>query len=65
MYFFLKNLLFKITLLQDLGIINMYHCHVYNTVENIGSGALSGKMLLVRIVENNKIDNYLRAGQVK
>ena len=24
-----------------------------------GSGALSGKMLLVRIVENNKIDDYL------
>ena len=27
-----------------------------------GSGALSGKMLLIRIVENNKIDAYLRAG---
>ena len=27
-----------------------------------GSGALSGKMLLVRIVENNKIDTYFRAG---
>ncbi len=24
-----------------------------------GSGALSGKMILVRIVENNKIDDYL------
>ena len=31
----------------------------------IGSGALAGKMLLVRIVENNKIDAYLRAAQVK
>ena len=31
----------------------------------MGSGALSGKMLLVRIVENNKIDAYFRAGQVK
>ncbi len=30
-----------------------------------GSGALSGKMLLVRIVENNKIDAYFRAGRVK
>ena len=29
----------------------------------IGSGALSGKMLLVRIVENIKIDDYL--GQVR
>ncbi len=28
-----------------------------------GSGALSGRMLLVRIVENNKIDDYL--GQVR
>ena len=27
-----------------------------------GSCALSGKMLLVRIVENNKIDAYYRAG---
>ncbi len=27
-----------------------------------GSGALSGTMLLVGIVENNKIDNYFRAG---
>ncbi len=30
-----------------------------------GSGALSGKMLHVSIVENNKIDHYFRAGQVK
>ncbi len=28
-------------------------------VNLIGSGALSGKMLLERIVENNKIDDYL------
>ena len=27
-----------------------------------GSGALSGKMLLVRIAENNKINAYFRAG---
>ncbi len=27
-----------------------------------GSGALSGKMWLVRIVENNKIDAYFRSG---
>ncbi len=31
----------------------------------MGSGALSGKMLLVRNVENNKIGEYLTAGQVK
>ncbi len=28
----------------------------------VGSGALPGKMLLVRIIENNKIDSYFRAG---
>ena len=31
-------------------------------VKKIGSGALSGKKLLVRIIENNKIDAYFRAG---
>ena len=28
----------------------------------LGSGAHSGKMLLVRIIENNKIDAHIRAG---
>ena len=28
-----------------------------------GSGALSGRMMLIRIVENNKIDDYL--GQIR
>ena len=28
----------------------------------LGSGALSGKMLLIRIMENNKIYAYLRSG---
>ena len=28
----------------------------------LGSGALSGKILLVRIIENNKIDAYFRTG---
>ncbi len=28
----------------------------------IGSGALTGKMFLVKIVENIKIDVYFRAG---
>ncbi len=28
----------------------------------VGSGALSVKMLLVRIIENNKIDAYFRVG---
>ncbi len=30
----------------------------------MGSGALSGKMLLIMIVENNKIDAYFRAGRL-
>ena len=28
----------------------------------MGSGALCGKMLLVRIIENNEIDAYFRPG---
>ena len=32
---------------------------MYTRMYQLGSGALSGKMLLVRIVENNKIDAYL------
>ena len=35
----------------------------YKTRTNMGSGALSGKMLLERIVENDKIDDIL--GQVR
>ncbi len=31
-------------------------------IRKIGSGALSGKMLLVRIIENDKIVAYLRSG---
>ena len=31
----------------------------------LGSGALSCKILLVRIIENNKIDAYFRSGKVK
>ena len=31
----------------------------------MGSGALSGKMLLVRIIESNKIDAYFKVGYVK
>ncbi len=30
-----------------------------------GSGALPGKMLFVRIIENNKIYAYFRSGWVK
>ena len=31
-------------------------------MRNVGFGALSGKMLLVRVIENIKIDAYFRAG---
>ena len=31
-------------------------------VQRLGTGALPGKMLLVRIIENNKIDAYFRSG---
>ncbi len=41
----------------------MYPCiKVANVDWFFGSGALSGKMLLLRIVEYNKIDAYYRAG---
>ena len=29
----------------------------------LGSGALHGKLLIVRFIENNKIDAYFRSGQ--
>ncbi len=40
-----------------------WHTDIQCTRILFGSGALSGKMLLVRIVENDKIDAHL--GQVK
>ena len=36
-------------------------CHNVFT-NSFGSGALSGKMLPVRIIEKNKIDAYFRSG---
>ncbi len=37
---------------------------IYDNIndEYIGSVALPGKMLLVRIIENNKLDAYFRSG---
>ena len=37
----------------------------YNRINIFGSGALNGKILLVRILENNKIDHYFSSGLVK
>ncbi len=34
-------------------------------IKVLGSGALSDKILLVRIVENDKIYDYFRVGKVK
>ena len=43
---------------SQVGILSPFH------IETIfGSGALPSEMLLVRIIENNKIDAYL--GQVR
>ena len=36
-----------------------------NYLREENNGAFSGKMLLVRIIENNKIYTYFRSGQVK
>ena len=48
----------------DLHIIQSFHANSnlfkYNTI--FGSGALNGKMLLVRIIEFNKICVYFRPG---
>ena len=33
-----------------------------NTLKREGSGAYPGNMLLVRFIENNKINDYFRSG---
>ena len=43
---------------NQVGILSPLHLETI-----FGSGELPGKMLLVRIIENNKIDAYL--GQVR
>ena len=55
--------------LLDLWVIDKTYIREVHSSEKafyfktfFGSGALSGKMLLVRIIENNKIDIYFRAG---
>ena len=44
-----------------LGVISKM-LYIYLDIRIFGSCALSGKMLLLRFVENNKIDAYIRAG---
>ena len=41
--------------------INFIAYNAGNNNYEIGSGALPGKILLVRIIEDNKIDAYFRA----
>ena len=35
---------------------------IQNILINRGSGALPGKILLIRIIEKNRIDAYFRSG---
>ena len=44
---------------SQVNLFNNISINTWNWI--FGYGALSGKMLLVRIVENNKIDDYFRA----
>ena len=37
-------------------------CYTYTYGRKVGSGALSGKILLEKVVENNKIDANFRTG---
>ena len=60
----------ELRLIKEHSIFFFIFFHeYYNTIlvrsliiNLFGSGAFSGKMLLVRIVENNKFDAYFRAG---
>ncbi len=49
----------------DDALDNLLLLYYRNCIALLGFDALSGKNLLVRIVENNKIDDYFRGGQVK
>ena len=39
--------------------------HTAANIKILGSGVLSGEILLVKIVENNEIGAYFRAGEYK
>ncbi len=58
----LINLFTRTQFSWERAIQNLNKLHLH---KNAGSGAQSGKMLLVRIVDNNKIDAYCRVGYVK
>ena len=46
---------------QSVDLFDNYKYELLIYFGILGSGALSGKMLLERIVENNKIDAYFRS----
>ncbi len=54
--------------LREINFYKVFSSYSFNYFificlnEEIGSGALTGKILLVKIVENNKIDAYFREG---
>ncbi len=45
-----------------INFLSLLMSFVCQSKKRYGFGALSGKMLLVRIVENNTIVTYFRAG---
>ncbi len=54
----------KILYTKEHLVYNSYDplvCRLFYKKNIFGSGAFSGKMFLVRIVENDKIDAYFRA----
>ena len=51
--------------MRKIGFQHSKVAELRKEIQISGSGALKSKMLLVRIIENNKIDAYLRSGQVK
>ncbi len=50
--------------LQTVSLVLDGIIHIFMLLKNSGSGAPSGKILLVRIVKNDKIGAYFRAGYV-
>ncbi len=50
-----------VSLILNSDYIRYFYLPSFKNYE-LGSGALSGKMLLVRIMENNKSDANFRAG---
>ncbi len=52
----------SLTYIYKLCSTILFYTSIYYSEK--GSGAIDGKMLLVRIIENNKIDAYFRVGRL-